>query len=280
MPAMAERPGPFVSFLSDFGTDGAAAVCRGVILSACPDARIVDVAHTIPKFAIAEGAFVLASALPYMPLGVHLAIVDPGVGTERRPIALRVARGDRLVGPDNGLLIDAAAALGGVVEARLLANPNLWRPERSSTFHGRDLFAPTTGQLAAGTVAFDELGPPVPPADLERLPAPVVAVADGRLDSEVVYVDSFGNVRLAGTGEDLAAAFHTGEDLRVEWPGLAPTEHETSARRADTFGQVARGRVLLYLDSSGHPALAENQGSLAARVGGPRVGQRVRIRRP
>lgn len=278
MPAMAEGPGPFISFLSDFGTDGAAAICRGVILSACPDARIVDVAHSISKFAIAEGAFVLAASLPYMPVGVHLAVVDPGVGTQRRPVALRVERGDRLVGPDNGLLIDAAEALGGIVEARALANPDLWRPDRSSTFHGRDLFAPTAARLAAGSVAFDQLGPAIPADDLERLPEPVVAVADGRLETQVIYVDSFGNVRLAGSARELDSAFRAGEEVRVEWPDAASAP-ELDARRVGTFGEVGRGELLLYLDSSGHPALAIREGSLAGRVGEVKIGQRVRIGR-
>ncbi|MDP9244130.1 MAG: SAM-dependent chlorinase/fluorinase, partial [Chloroflexota bacterium] len=109
---------PIITFLTDFGLDGAAATCRGVMLSICREAQIVDIGHTVRKYAIADGAWILRASLPYMPVGVHVAVVDPGVGTERRPIALRVSRGDLLVGPDNGLLLPPAEALGGTVEAR------------------------------------------------------------------------------------------------------------------------------------------------------------------
>ena len=113
-----------------------------MILSICPDAQIVDIGHTIRKYAIRDGAFLLRFALPYFPVGVHLAVVDPGVGTERRPIAIRAGRGDVLIGPDNGLLIPPAEALGGIDEVRELANRDLWLPVTTSTFHGRDIFAP------------------------------------------------------------------------------------------------------------------------------------------
>src|SRR5437773_7129251 len=124
---------PVITFLSDFGLDGAAAICRGVMLRICPSAQIVDVAHTVRKFSVTDGAFILTMTLPWMPVGVHVAVVDPGVGTDRRPVALRTGRGDVLVGPDNGLLIGAAEALGGNVEARELTNRDLWLPETSST---------------------------------------------------------------------------------------------------------------------------------------------------
>ncbi len=145
----AERP--FISFLSVFGLDGAAATCRGVMLSICPDAQIVDIAHTVRKYAIGEASFILSAALPYMPLGVHLALVDPGVGTSRRPIGIKAARGDVLIGPDNGLLLEAARALGGATQARGVQNRDLWLRLASSTFHGHDIFSPVAARLAAGS---------------------------------------------------------------------------------------------------------------------------------
>ena len=136
------RARPVLAILTDFGLDGAVAACKGVILGICRDAQIIDVGHSIRKYAISDGAFLLRFALPSVPVGVHIGVVDPGVGTPRRPIGIRTGRGDVLIGPDNGLLLPAADALGGAIEARELTNRDLWLPVTSSTFHGRDIFAP------------------------------------------------------------------------------------------------------------------------------------------
>jgi S-adenosylmethionine hydrolase len=272
---------PVISFLSDFGLDGAAAICRGVMLSICPDAQIIDIAHSIRKFAVGDGAFILSTALPFMPSGVHLAVVDPGVGTERRPVALRVARGDVLVGPDNGLLILGAEALGGITEARGLENRALWLASTtSSTFHGRDIFAPVTARIAAGSASFDEVGPTLEIDALVRLRPSLATVGEGWIDTEVIYIDTFGNLRLAGGAQDLVQALGdlTGEHrLRIEVgdPGQGTTRVE-EARFASTFGAVPAGASLLYIDSSGHLALADNQGSIAKRLG-IATGSRLRV---
>jgi S-adenosyl-L-methionine hydrolase (adenosine-forming) len=266
---------PVIGFLSDFGFDGAAATCRAVMLSICPDAQIVDIAHSVPKYAIADGAFVLAAALPYFPIGVHLAVVDPGVGTERRPVALRTQRGDVLVGPDNGLLVPSAEALGSIDAARELTNREWWLPVTSSTFHGRDIFAPVTAHLAAGTAGFDSVGPPIDTATIERLPEAEVRIEDGTLHTEVAYVDTFGNVRLAGTRDEVVAALGAeGAKVTVTLAGGAPRE----AQFVRTFGEVDAAEALFYVDSSGHPALGLRQGNLAAQTG-TRRGDRVVIHR-
>ena len=266
---------PVIGFLSDFGFDGAAATCRAVMLSICPDAQIVDIAHSVPKYAIADGAFVLAAAVPYFPIGVHLAVVDPGVGTDRRPVALRAQRGDVLVGPDNGLLVPAAEALGGIEAARELANRDWWLPVTSSTFHGRDIFAPVTAHLAAGRAGFESVGPPVDTATIERLPEAEVRVEDGALHTEVRYVDTFGNVRVAGTRDDVVAVTGgEGVEVAVALAGGAPR----GARFVRTFGEVDAGEALLYIDSSGHPAIGLRQGDFAAQTGARR-GDRVVIGR-
>src|SRR5918999_3179920 len=166
-----ERP-PVIGFLTDFGLDGAAAACRGVMLSICPDAQIVDICHTVRKYAIRDGAFILRATLPYLPVGAHVGVVDPGVGTERRPIAVQAERGDVLVGPDNGLMLPAAETLGGVRQAHELTNREHWLPAVSSTFHGRDVFAPVAAHLAAGDIALADLGPQVAVETLARLPKP------------------------------------------------------------------------------------------------------------
>ena len=147
---------PVITFLTDFGP-AAPAVCRGVMFRICPDANIIDINHQVPRYSIRDGAASLVFALPHMPVGIHVAVVDPGVGTERLAVGLRTARGDVLIGPDNGLLIGAAEALGGIDEARALANRDLMLPVISSSFHGRDIFAPVAAHLASG-VEFASVG--------------------------------------------------------------------------------------------------------------------------
>lgn len=261
---------PIISFLTDFGPDGAAAICRGVMIGIARDAQIIDISHAVRKYAVRDGAYLLWSAVPYLPSGVHVAVVDPGVGTERRPIGLLTARGDVLVGPDNGLLRPAAERLGGIESARVLENRNLMLPVTTATFHGRDLFAPVAGNLATG-VAFEAVGPAVDPATLVDLRFPGAVVRGGALETVVVYVDSFGNLRLAGEPTDLHRALGTlepGQRLAVEIAGAGGGRATLDAATFQpTFGHVAVGDPLVYVDSSGRLAYADNQGNAAARLG-------------
>ena len=259
---------PVIGFLTDFGLDGAAATCRAVMLSICRDAQIVDISHTGRKYAIRDGAFLLRFALPYFPVGVHVGVVDPGVGTERRPIGVLTGRGDVLIGPDNGLLIPPAEALGGIDAARELANRDLWLPVTTSTFHGRDIFAPVAAHLAAGHATFDTVGPELDVAELVRVPEPSATVSDGAIETVVTYVDSFGNVRLAGGTDELERAFGRladGEALSVELDGDPSVSEAT--RYGRTFGTAPHGASVVYVDSLGNLALADNQGNIAARLG-------------
>ena len=260
---------PVISFLTDFGPESAPAICRGVMLSIARDAQIIDISHSVRKFAIRDGAYLLWSAVPWLPVGVHVVVVDPGVGTERRSIAVRTARGDILVGPDNGVLMPAAAVLGGALEARSLENRELLLARTSSTFHGRDIFAPVAGHLAAGT-AFEDLGPAIDPADLVALDFPRPRVADGALETSVLFVDSFGNVRLAGLPADLEAAvgrLDHGRPLRVEVSAGPEAPASLSIIPwARTFGEQPVGELLVYENSFGGLAIAVNQGSAAARL--------------
>jgi S-adenosylmethionine hydrolase len=267
---------PVIGFLTDFGFDGAAAVCRAVILSICPEANVVDICHTVPKYAVRDGAHILRGALPWFPVGAHLAVVDPGVGTDRRPIVIRTGRGDLLVGPDNGLLLPAADVLGGIAEARMPTDRSFMLPDISSTFHGRDLFAPVTAHLAADPDAFGRVGPLIDPDSLLSLDAAAPVVRDGLIETEVAYVDSFGNLRLGIRGTCLADAFGPGADEAALT--LTIGEQTLSAGFARTFGAVALGVALVYVDSSGDLALAESQGNLAARTGA-KVGTPVSIGR-
>ena len=257
--------GPFISFLSDFGSGSTPAVCRGVMWSIAPEARLLDLTHDVRQFAIRDGAFLLSRAVPYLPVGVHLAVVDPGVGTARRPVVLRAKRGDLLVGPDNGLLLPAARELGGATDAWTLTNRELWLPQVSSTFHGRDLFAPVAAHLAQG-IDPALVGPVVDVTSLVDLRLPEAAARDGGLDTAVLFVDRYGNARLAGQPADLPSAgggLTAGQRFRVSVGGR-PLEVPWQA----TFGEVEPGAVLLYEDADyGGLGIALNQASAAERLG-------------
>ena len=263
---------PFISFMTDFGVGSSApAVCRGVMLDIAPEARLVDVTHAIRHFALRDGAFLLARSVPYFPIGVHVAVVDPGVGTARRPLALQVGRGDYLVGPDNGLLVPAAMSLGGMVGARALENRALWLPSVSHTFHGRDIFSPVAAHLATGT-PFESVGPALNPTEITTLEMPIATPREGGLDTSVLMIDAFGNCRLAGETSDLGTAF--GEMGPGRWFDLVLPERGTHpATRVRlpwvaTFGDVAVGSPLLFEDADyAGPALAVNLGSAADQLG-------------
>ena len=261
---------PFVSLLTDFGLrDPSAAICRGVILGIAPEAEIVDISHEVRKYAIRDGALLLWCALPYLPVGAHVAVVDPGVGTARRPIGLRVARGDYLVGPDNGLLLMAADKLGGVTAAVELREAAYRLPVVSTSFHGRDIFAPAAAHLALG-VPLEQFGPPIETAGLVRLPIPEPRIATGTLETHVIYVDTFGNVKLTSLAGDLTAALGEvpfGSRLELELrPAEAPA-WTVAATWAATFGAVEPGAPLLYVDSYGRLCLAVNQGNASEELG-------------
>ncbi|SDY51035.1 hypothetical protein SAMN05444365_102483 [Micromonospora pattaloongensis] len=253
----------WISFTTDYGlSDGFVAACHGAIARTAPTVRVIDVTHAVRPGDVARGAAVLAQTAPHLPPAVHLAVVDPGVGTARRGIALRTPNG-LLVGPDNGLLIWAAESLGGVAAAVELTNPRWFAPEVSRTFHGRDIFAPVAARLAAGAELADA-GPAVAPSTLVRLPDPVVTVGDGWLEAEVLTVDRFGNVQLAAPGELLDA--------------LGPLLDVGGVRavRGATFGATPVGGLVVFVDSAGRVAVAVNSGR-AAVVLGVRPGDLVRV---
>ncbi|WP_261562235.1 SAM hydrolase/SAM-dependent halogenase family protein [Frankia tisae] len=256
-----------VSFITDYGlADGFVAACHGVILRTVPTARILDITHLVPPGDVRRAAAVLAQTVESLPRGVHLAVVDPGVGTARRAVALRAAGGD-LVGPDNGLLIAAAERLGGVQAAVTLPVP----AGTPATFHGRDVFAPAAAELAGGT-ELAALGAPLDPATLVRLPAPHARLRpDGVLEAEVLLVDTFGNVQLAAAGPLLAdAGLHPPARARL-WAvaldagdaGTDPATRVTELAVGVTFASVQSGELVLYVDAAGMAALAVRDGDAA-----------------
>ncbi|BAL92139.1 hypothetical protein AMIS_69190 [Actinoplanes missouriensis 431] len=254
----------WISFTTDYGTfDGFVAACHGSIARVAPQARVIDVTHHVPPADVTRGAAVLAQTAPYLPPSVHLAVVDPGVGTARRGIVLTTPNG-LLVGPDNGLLIWAAEALGGIESAHELSNKDWTLGDVSRTFHGRDLFAPAAARLAAGAPAADA-GPSVATPDLVRLPDPVVTIGDGWIEAEVLTVDRFGNVQLAAGGSMLSGL---GPELTLNG--------NVRARRGTTFADVNAGELLVFADSADRVAIAVNNGR-AVVVLSVRPGDMIRI---
>ena len=249
----------FVSVTADFGPV-ATAICRGVILTIAPHATVIDLTAYVPAFDVRAGSLALWYGLPWLPIGTHVAVVDPGVGTERRGVAIEVERGDVLVGPDNGLFMAAAERLGGVRRVHALEAAAYRLPIVTTTFHGRDVFAPAAGHLAAG-VPVEALGAAVDPATLVVLPPSRPESIDGGLSVEVVTVDSFGNLYLGGVPDDLAAV------VGPLTPGMPLRAADLELVWAETFGRVAPGEALLFEDSDGRLCLALNQASAAERLG-------------
>jgi len=251
-----------LTFLTDYGLEDAfVGVCHGVALQIAPDARVIDISHLIPPGDIRRGAAVLAQSVPYLPTAVHVAVVDPGVGTQRRAIA--VEAGDSVfVGPDNGLLTWAITAAGGARRAVALSNRDLWRDTVTATFHGRDIFMPVAAWLATG-VPLDRAGDPIDVTDLVPLPAPAFQVTGRAARAEVIMVDRFGNVQLSLPGDEAdRAGLVRGATVTLAWDGA-----EITVPVGATFGDVRPGELVCYRDSSGLVAIAVAGGNAAERLG-------------
>ena len=263
----------FVTFLSDFGLqDDFVGTCHGVVKRIAPEVQIIDITHGIDPQHVLQGALVLANTTPYMPVGVHLAVVDPGVGGARRPLALRSGDGRLFVGPDNGLLVPAAEQHGGIDAAYELANAEYALESVSRTFHGRDLFAPAAAHLATG-LAVEELGPPLAVDALARLDIPRAEIGENRIRATVLYIDRFGNVQLNLTRAHLEQAeVVPGTTVEIE---LSLERYYAVVARA--FADARKGDVILYEDSYRNIALALSGGN-AAELFAARPGQEVRIR--
>jgi S-adenosylmethionine hydrolase len=261
-----------VTFLSDFGLrDDFVGTCHGVIKRIAPEAEILDITHGIEPQQVLQGALVLANTLPYMPPGVHLAVVDPGVGSDRRAVVVAGADGQRFVGPDNGLLVPAAERLGAIAAVHELTNPAYRLEPVSLTFHGRDVFAPAAAHLANGLDPA-ELGPAVDPATLVRIDLPEPDVGPRRLRATVLYVDRFGNVHLNLRLEHLA-------QVGIE-PGttveLAFRLDRYFAQATRTFADARPGDIILYEDAYDNVSIAISNGN-AAEMFAAGVGQQVVI---
>jgi S-adenosylmethionine hydrolase len=262
-----------ITFLSDFGlADDFVGTCHGVIKRIAPDTDVIDITHGIEPQGVLQGALVLAGTLPYMPEGVHLAVVDPDVGTPRRALVLRTGDGRLLVGPDNGLLVPAAERVGGVAQAHEITNREYALEPVSATFHGRDIFAPAAAHLTNGLDPV-ELGPSVAPDSLVRLEIPKADVGERRIRATCLYVDRFGNIQLnVGVEELERLGIVPGRRVEVE---LAMDRFYALAAR--TFAEAGAGDIILYEDAYRNIALAISRGN-AAQTFGVRAGMEVRLR--
>jgi S-adenosylmethionine hydrolase len=265
---------PVITFLSDYGLqDDFVGICHAVMARICPAARVIDLTHGIDRHDVRAGAIVLGEAIPYLPVGVHLAVVDPDVGAQRRAVALRVADDRLLVGPDNGLLWLAAEAGGGIVEAFDIARSPFRLQPVSATFHGRDIFAPVTAALAAGESPA-AVGEPLDPAELVTLVLPQARLREGAVVAHVRYVDRFGNLQLnLGHAQLAESGLKLGRPATVE-PGDG-SEHRVHYVR--TFADAVRDELLLYEDAQRRLAIAVSHGDAAQRLG-VRVDDELRIR--
>ena len=260
-----------LSLLTDYGLDdGFVAACHGVAARVAPGVRIIDITHLVPPGDVRRGAAVLAQTIPYLPPAVHVAVVDPGVGSTRRGIA--VEAGDAIfVGPDNGLLSWAVAAVGGTRRAFQLTNGELWLHPVSQTFHGRDIFVPVAAHLAAGG-DLGVVGTELAPEELVTLPAPTSRVHDREAEGEVMSVDRFGNVQLSIAASDAdRIGIGFGSQL-VVWCG----RRQLTVPYLETFAAVAPGELVAFTDSAGLISLAVNAGDAAQQLGLP-PGAHVRL---
>jgi len=262
-----------ITFLSDFGLqDDFVGTCHGVIKRIAPAAEVIDITHGIPPQAVLQGALVLSNTIAYMPEGVHLAVVDPGVGGARRPLALRDESGRVYIGPDNGLLIPAAERMGGIPAAHELANADYALHPVSRTFHGRDLFSPAAAHVSNG-VELQELGPPLAVDTLARLDLPVPDLTPERILATVLYVDRYGNVQLNVNTEQLEdVGIVPGSKIELDLRG-----ERYFAVAARTFTDARPGDIILYEDAYDNVALAISQGN-AAQMLGSRAGDPVVVR--
>jgi len=248
-----------ISFLSDYGTsDEFVGVVKSVIRSIAPEATVVDITHDVPPYDVKAGSLTLARSVQYLCPGVVLAVVDPGVGTARRAVAIEVGDGESyLVGPDNGLLAPAVGLVGGATRAVELTNADYQMPAPGATFAGRDVFGPAAAHLCAG-VPLDELGPEVDPAVLLPGVVPLPHDEAGALAGQVLWVDRYGNCQLNVDPDQIA---EWGERLEVRWAGPRPGVR--TGRRVTAFDELRTGEVGLVTDSYGLVAVALARASAA-----------------
>lgn len=266
-PAPAPQPGyDTVTFLSDYGhRDEFVGVVHSVLRQLAPSVRVIDLTHEIPPFDVRAGALTLARASQYLTPGVVLAVVDPGVGTDRRAVAVEVADGRAVfIGPDNGLLAAAVAMVGGAQRAVCLDDPTFHLPAPGPTFAGRDIFAPAAAHLCSG-VPLDQLGTMIDPATLTPGTLSLAEMVDGTLRAEVLWIDHYGNAQLNVDPDVLDGFGATKFELHLESPTGEVTRRV--ARRVRTYADLGTGELGLAVDSYGLVAVVAGRSSAATELG-------------
>jgi S-adenosylmethionine hydrolase len=253
-----------ISFLTDYGTDDEfVGVVKGIVRDLAPHVQVIDLTHAIPPYDVRAGSLALARSIPYVPSGIVLAVVDPGVGTARRAVAIEVAGGDGvLLGPDNGLLAPAVALAGGAERAVVLDIDSLHLQSPGATFAGRDIFAPVAAQLCNG-LDLHEVGTPVDPVTLLPGVIPLPREEGDGLQCEVLWVDHFGNCQLNIGPDDIVG---WGDRVRLRVPDPTGGTTIRSAAVVANFEQIGQGAIGLVVDSTGMLAVAVDRGSAAAQV--------------
>jgi S-adenosyl-L-methionine hydrolase (adenosine-forming) len=262
-----------ITFLTDFGLqDDFVGTCHGVIKRIAPEVEIIDITHGIGARRLLQGALTLADTIPYMPPAVHLAVVDPGVGTDRLAIALEDKSGGVYVGPDNGLLLPATERMGGIVKAHEITNREFALDPISPTFHGRDIFSPAAAHLALG-VPLEEMGAKIAASELVRLDIPAPDMRRGRIRAVVVDTDRFGNMQLNLRHDHLEKiGIAIGTQIEIEHNG-----ERYYAVTARTFADARPGDIMLYEDSFQNLGVAISGGD-AANMFGAGPGDKLVIR--
>lgn len=262
-----------ISFSSDFGvgTQGIG-IMRAVAMQICPECEIIDLRHGIPEFDITEGAWTM-EAVAQLPVGAHVCVVDPGVGTERRAIIIKTKRGDHLIGPDNGVLIPATRRLGGIVKAVEITNEKYMRKPVSPVFHGRDVFTPAAAWLSKG-VRIEKFGKAIDPLKLAKAPYDEAEVSKGIISGKVIHINHFGSVSInVSYDEFVKSGIKYKDDITIE-----TNIKRIGTKFLKTFGEVAKGEVIAFHDDYDRVEIAINQGKFAGKFG-VRLGDKMLIRK-
>jgi len=265
---------PFISLSSDFGvgTQGIG-IMRAAALQICPDCQIIDLRHGIPGFDVTEGAWTM-EAVQFLPVGAHVCVVDPGVGTNRRGIIIKTKRGDYLIGPDNGVLVPAAERiLGGIEKAVEIKNEKYMRKPVSPVFHGRDVFAPAAAWLSKG-VRIEEFGPAINPRNLAKAPYDEAEVSEGLVLGKAIHVNHFGSVCVNVLQKDFAKSGIRYRDAII----IEIRKKKIKTKLMKTFGEVAKGGVVAFPDDYGRIEIAINQGRFTEKFG-VKLGDKITIRK-
>jgi hypothetical protein len=264
----------FISLSSDFGvgTQGIG-IMKSVILQMCPDAEIIDLWHGIPGFEIMEGAWTMES-VEQLPVGCHVCVVDPGVGTDRMAIIIKAKRGDYLIGPDNGLLIPATRRLGGIEKVVEITNEKYMRRPVCPVFHGRDVFAPAAAWLSKG-VRLEEFGQPIDPQKLVKAPYDEANVSEGVVTGEVIHINHFGSASVNVIFKDFEkSGIKYKDDIEIE-----TNVNRINTKLLRTFGEVTKGEVIAFPDDYGRIEVAINHGRFVDKFG-VKLGDKITIRKP